>query len=166
MEELSKYDATPRIHYFKNVKNFMFINSTNISLSYKHVQIHSHTHTKHTDTHTHTCTHLHIWTSLMIQWVKNPPSTKETQVWSLGWEDPLRRKRQPTPVLSPRKSHGQRSLVVYIPQDRKELDMTEHDARPRHAYINTHIHIYMCIYTDLCVFVVISISAIKCKEIS
>ena len=35
----------------------------------------------------------------------------ETWVWSLGREVPWRRKRQPTPVLVPRKSHGRRSLV-------------------------------------------------------
>ena len=32
---------------------------------------------------------------------------------------------QPTPVLLPRKSHGQRSLVGYSPWGCKELDMTE-----------------------------------------
>ena len=31
----------------------------------------------------------------------------------LGWKDPWRRKRQPTPVLLPRKSHGRRSLAGY-----------------------------------------------------
>ena len=29
------------------------------------------------------------WTSLVAQTVKNPPATQETQVQSLGWEDPL-----------------------------------------------------------------------------
>jgi len=36
-----------------------------------------------------------------------------------------RRKRQPTPVLLPGKSHGQRSLVGYSPWRHKELDTTE-----------------------------------------
>ena len=36
-----------------------------------------------------------------------------------------RRNWQPTPVLLPGKSHGQRSLVGYSPWGRKELDMTE-----------------------------------------
>ena len=36
-----------------------------------------------------------------------------------------RRRWQPTPVLLPRKSHGQRSLVGCSPWGRKELDMTE-----------------------------------------
>ena len=30
-----------------------------------------------------------LWTSLMVQWVKNPPTMQETQVLSLGQEDPL-----------------------------------------------------------------------------
>ena len=38
---------------------------------------------------------------------------------------PWRRKWQPTPVLWPGKSHGQRSLVDYSPWDGKELDMTK-----------------------------------------
>ena len=38
---------------------------------------------------------------------------------------PWRRKWQPTPVLLPGKSHGQRSLVGYSPWGRKELDTTE-----------------------------------------
>ena len=37
---------------------------------------------------------------------------------------PWKRKWQPTPVLLPRKSHGQRSLVGYSPWGHKELDMT------------------------------------------
>ena len=31
----------------------------------------------------------HTWDSLMAQWVKNPSVMPETQVQSLGWEDPL-----------------------------------------------------------------------------
>ena len=38
---------------------------------------------------------------------------------------PWRRKGQPTLVFLPGKSHGQRSLVGYTPQGRKELDVTE-----------------------------------------
>ena len=38
---------------------------------------------------------------------------------------PWRRAWQPTPVLIPRESSGQRNLVGYIPQGCKELDMTE-----------------------------------------
>ena len=51
--------------------------------------------------------------------------TQETQVQSLGQEDPWRKKWQPTPVILPGKSWGQRSLVGYSPWGLKELDMTE-----------------------------------------
>ena len=29
------------------------------------------------------------WASLVAQMEKNPPAVRETQVWDLGWEDPL-----------------------------------------------------------------------------
>ena len=48
--------------------------------------------------------------------VKNPPANagmQETQVRSLGWEDPLEKEMQPTLVFLPGKTHGQRSLVGY-----------------------------------------------------
>ena len=34
----------------------------------------------------------HYWVSLMAQTVKNLPAKQETQVWSLGGEDPLEKK--------------------------------------------------------------------------
>ena len=40
---------------------------------------------------------------------------QEMQVQSLVEEDPLRKRRQPTPVFLPGKSHGQRNLVGYNP---------------------------------------------------
>ena len=57
--------------------------------------------------------------------VKNPPAMQETWVWSLGWEDPLEKGMQPTPVYLPGEAHGQRSLVGYSPWGCKELDMTK-----------------------------------------
>ena len=45
-----------------------------------------------------------------------------------------RRKWQPTPVFSPGKSHGQRSLLGYSPQGRKELDVAE-NTHPRQKLI-------------------------------
>ena len=51
---------------------------------------------------------------LMAQTVKNLPAMWETQVRSLGRENPWRRKWQPTPVFLAREFHGQRSLVSYI----------------------------------------------------
>ena len=46
-----------------------------------------------------------------------------TRTWEVLPSD--RRKWQPTPVLLPGKSHGQRSLVGYSPWGRKESDTTE-----------------------------------------
>ena len=43
----------------------------------------------------------------------------------LGWEDPLEKEMQPTPVFLSGKSHGQRSLVGCSPWGRKESDTTE-----------------------------------------
>ena len=57
--------------------------------------------------------------SLVAQLVKNLPAMQETQVQFLGWEDPWRRKRQPTPILLPGESHGQRSLASYSPWGHK-----------------------------------------------
>ena len=49
---------------------------------------------------------------------KNPSTKQET--WTFGFDPwigkvPWRRKRQPTPVFLPEKSHGQRSLAGYSP---------------------------------------------------
>ena len=49
----------------------------------------------------------------------------DTWVQSLSLEEPLEKEWQPTPVLLPGKSHGERNLVDYSPWDRKELDTTE-----------------------------------------
>ena len=57
--------------------------------------------------------------------VKNLPAMQETQVRSLGWEDPLEKEWQPTPVFLPGELHGQRSLVGYSPWGRKELYTTK-----------------------------------------
>ena len=65
------------------------------------------------------------WASLVAQLAKNPPAMQDTQVRSLGWEDPLEWKQLPTPVFFPRKFHGQRSLKDYSPWGHKELDTTE-----------------------------------------
>ena len=58
--------------------------------------------------------------------VKNLPANAEDMNLVLDWEDPLRRKEQPTPVFLPGESHGQRSLAGYSPRGHKEPDMTKH----------------------------------------
>ena len=52
-------------------------------------------------------------TEVVAKVVKNLPAMWETQVQSLGWEDPLEKKWQPTPVFLPGEFHEQRSLVGY-----------------------------------------------------
>ena len=51
--------------------------------------------------------------SLVAQLVKNLPAMQETQVWFLGWEDPLEKEWQATPVFLLGESHGQRSQAGY-----------------------------------------------------
>ena len=52
--------------------------------------------------------------------VKNPPAVQETQVWSLGWEDPLEKGMATHSSIL-----GQRSLVGYSPCGCKESNTTE-----------------------------------------
>ena len=52
---------------------------------------------------------------LVAQMVKNLPAVLETQIRSLGWEDPLEEGMATTPVFLPGES----------PQGRKDSDMTE-----------------------------------------
>ena len=63
--------------------------------------------------------------SLEAQTVNNLPSMWEIGVQSLGWEDPLRREWQPSPVFLPGEFHGQRSLAGYSPWGHKDVDTTE-----------------------------------------
>ena len=46
---------------------------------------------------------------------------QETQVWSLGQEDPLEKEMAIHPILLPGESHGQRSLVGYSPLGHKRV---------------------------------------------
>ena len=50
-----------------------------------------------------------------------------------------RKKWQPTPVLLPRKSHKQRSLVGYSPWGHKESDMTEQ----LHSILNIMVNVFL-----------------------
>ena len=54
--------------------------------------------------------------------VKSLPAMQETQVQSLGWEDPLGGN---TLIFVPGECHGQRSLAGYSALGCKESDMTE-----------------------------------------
>ena len=65
--------------------------------------------------------------SLVAQMVKHLPAIQETQVWFLGWEDPLEKEMQSTPVLFSGKFRGRRSLVGYSAWGRKESATAERD---------------------------------------
>ena len=72
----------------------------------------------------------------MVKKKKNPPAVQEmqeTQVGSLGWEDPLEEETQPTLVFMPGESRGQRSLAGYSALSRKESDTTENLTMSMHA---------------------------------
>ena len=56
----------------------------------------------------------------VAQLVKNLPAMQETWVPSLGWEDPWRRNKLPTPVFWPGEFHG-----LYSRRGRRESDTTE-----------------------------------------
>ena len=50
---------------------------------------------------------------------------QETQVRSLGWEDPSEKEWLSTAVFLPGETYGQRNLVGYSPQGHKESGMTK-----------------------------------------
>ena len=64
----------------------------------------------------------YAWASL----VARLPAMQNTQVWSLGWEEPLEEGMATHSSNLPGVSHGQRSIVSYSPWGCKESDMTEH----------------------------------------
>ena len=65
----------------------------------------------------------------MVLLVKDPPANArdaETQVGSLGWENPLEEGMAThSSILAWRTTWKQRSLAAYSPQSYKELDTTE-----------------------------------------
>ena len=52
---------------------------------------------------------------MVTQMVKNLPAMQETQVQSLGWEDPLEEEKATHSSILTREFHGQRSLADYSP---------------------------------------------------
>ena len=59
---------------------------------------------------------------------------QEMWVQTLGWDDPLERKWQPSPVFLPGKFHGQGSLAGYNPWGHKGVT---HDLVTEHACTNS-----------------------------
>ena len=64
------------------------------------------------------------WVFLVAQELKNFLEMQETQVQSLGWEDPLEEEMQSAPVFLPGESHGQRSLAGYRTWDCKTMQLS------------------------------------------
>ena len=64
----------------------------------------------------------YIYNSLVV---KNLPAMWETQVWSLGWEDPLEKEWLPITVFFPGEFYEQRSIACYSPWGCRESDTTE-----------------------------------------
>ena len=62
---------------------------------------------------------------------------QETRVWSLDREDTWRSEQQPTPVFSPIKSHGQRSLAGYSP----------YEVAKSQTWVSVHIHTHTHTHT-------------------
>jgi len=66
------------------------------------------------------------WASLVARMVKNLPLMGETQVLSLGREDPLEKQiATHFSILAWKTPWTERSLADYSPWGHKELDMTE-----------------------------------------
>ena len=84
--------------------------------------------------------------------VKDLPAVQETQVPSMGWEDPVEEGLATCSSILPGKSSGQRSLVGYV-NGVTELDTTEATehtsmAGPYYRYLGPKlcpiIHLIIC----------------------
>ena len=62
------------------------------------------------------------------------------RIWSLGWEDALKKEMATHSVFLPGKSHGQRRLVGYSPWDRERLGQLDWACVCTHARTCTHTH--------------------------
>ena len=67
----------------------------------------------------------HGLASLVVQITKHLPTIRETQVQSLGWEDPLEKEMATHSSILAWRIPRQRSLVGSSPWGRKESDKTE-----------------------------------------
>jgi len=67
--------------------------------------------------------------------VRSQPAVQDSQIQSLGWEDPLEKEMATTPLFLPGESHGQRNLAGYSPRGLKESDTSEPLSLPLHVMI-------------------------------
>ena len=80
------------------------------------------------------------WASLVAQLVKNLPAMQDTQIQSLGWDDPLEKgKATHSSILAwPGEFYG-----LYSPWGRKESDTTDNFCfQSRFGIIYIYIYIY------------------------
>ena len=70
-------------------------------------------------------TYTYMWASLVAQGRRIHMPMQETQVQSLGREDPLEKGMATHSSILPEEPHGQRSLEGYNPWGHKESDTTE-----------------------------------------
>ena len=75
-----------------------------------------------------------VWVSLVSQVVKNLPAMQETWVQSLGWEDPLGRAWQATPVFFPGES-----LWTEEPGELQSVGLQ----RAAHDWVTKHAHTFV-----------------------
>ena len=66
---------------------------------------------------------------MVAQIVRNLPAMQETQVWSLGLEDPLEKETAPTPVFLP----GEFQNLSYLPKNK--LPIGKNFSLPVQLYI-------------------------------
>ena len=64
-------------------------------------------------------------TSLMVQTVRSLPAMQETQVWSLGWEEPLEKEMATHPSILTWRIPWTEEPGSYSPWSRKGSDVTE-----------------------------------------
>ena len=88
--------------------------------------------------------------------IENLPANEETWVWSLGEEDPLERKWQPTPVFLPGKFHGQ-SLVGHRLWGRKRFGHDLVTKQQQNSFITLSITWFLYssrfrVFSSFCLF--------------
>ena len=77
--------------------------------------------------------------------IKNLPACRTSRFDPWVGKIPWRRKWQSTPVFLPAELHGQRSLVGYSPQGRKQLHRTEWLTHT-HGHTHGHTHTQPCVH--------------------
>ena len=86
----------------------------------------------------------------MAQMVKNLPAMQETQVQSLGWEDPLKKEMATHSSILAWRIPWTEEAGGYSPKGCKESDTTELEATNTHTRTHTHTVNHSIKYLCLC----------------